>query len=129
MEKPLSLDKVIFVLKRGLEFRQVRDENLKLRTILGHEDELAGNDEKRKLLRESTATLEFENTDPRYLHKQKSVAVSNIIYGIGLHSGEKTGMVIKPLPAGKGIRFENISKEGYIRPASNISTTAATPLR
>jgi UDP-3-O-acyl N-acetylglucosamine deacetylase len=114
MEKPLSLDKVIFVLKRGLEYRQVRDENLKLRTILGHEDELAGNDEKKKLLREKTATIEFDSGDTQYFHKQKTVAVSNIIYGIGLHSGEKTGMVIKPLPAGKGIRFENISKDGYI---------------
>jgi UDP-3-O-[3-hydroxymyristoyl] N-acetylglucosamine deacetylase len=114
MEKPLSLDKVIFVLKRGLEYRQVRDENLKLKTILGHEDELAGNDEKKKLLRESTATIEFDSGDTQYFHKQKSVAVSNIIYGIGLHSGEKTGMVIKPLPTGKGIRFENISKSGYI---------------
>jgi UDP-3-O-acyl N-acetylglucosamine deacetylase len=114
MEKPLSLDKVIFVLKRGLEYRQVRDENLKLKTILGHEDELAGSDEKKKLLRESTATLDFEGGEAPYLHKQKTVAVSNIIYGIGLHSGEKTGMVIKPLPANKGIRFENISKDGYI---------------
>jgi UDP-3-O-acyl N-acetylglucosamine deacetylase len=114
LEKPLSLDKVIFVLKRGLEYRQVRDENIKLKTILGQEDELAGNDKKKKLLRESTSTYEFESSEPQYLHKQKSVVMSNIIYGIGLHSGEKTGMVIKPLPTGRGIRFENISKEGYI---------------
>lgn len=33
---------------------------------------------------------------------------------MGLHSGEKTGMVIKPLEVGKGIRFENISEEGYV---------------
>ena len=48
LEKPLSLDKVIFVLKRGLEYRQVRDENMKLKTILDQEDELAGNDEKKR---------------------------------------------------------------------------------
>ena len=114
LEKPLSLDKVIFVLKRGLEFRQVRDENIKLKTILEQEDELAGNDEKKKLLRESTATLDFEAADAQYLRKQRTVALSNIIYGIGLHSGEKTGMVIKPLPPNKGIRFENISKKNYI---------------
>jgi len=114
LEKPLSLDKVIFVLKRGLEFRQVRDENMKLRTILDQEDELAGSDEKKRLLRESTATIDFEAADPNYLRKQRTVALSNIIYGIGLHSGEKTGMVVKPLAANKGIRFENISKKGYI---------------
>ena len=102
LEKPLSLDKVIFVLKRGLEFRQVRDENMKLKIILGQEDELAGNDEKKRLLRESTATIEFEASDPQHLRKQRTVALSNIIYGIGLHSGEKTGMVIKPLPAEQG---------------------------
>lgn len=114
LEKPLSLDKVIFVLKRALEFRQVRDENMRLKVILNQEDELAGNDELKRRLRESTATIDFEAADPRCLRKQRTVALSNIIYGIGLHSGEKTGMVIKPLPANKGIRFENISKPGYI---------------
>ncbi len=114
LEKPLSLDKVIFVLKRGLEFRQVRDENMRLKVILDQEDELAGTDEKKRLLRESTATIDFEAADPDYLRKQRTVGLSNIIYGIGLHSGEKTGMVVKPLPANKGIRFENISKKGYI---------------
>ncbi len=114
LEKPLSLDKVMFVLKRALEFRQVRDENRRLKIILDQEDELAGSDEKKRLLRESTATIDFEAADPRHLRKQRTVALSNIIYGIGLHSGEKTGMVVKPLPANKGIRFENISKRGYI---------------
>jgi UDP-3-O-acyl N-acetylglucosamine deacetylase len=114
LEKPLSLDKVIFVLTRALEFRRVRDENMRLKVILNQEDELAGNDEKKRLLRESTATIDFEAADPHFLRKQRTVALSNIIYGIGLHSGEKTGMVIKPLPPNKGIRFENISKPGYI---------------
>jgi UDP-3-O-[3-hydroxymyristoyl] N-acetylglucosamine deacetylase len=114
LEKPLSLDKVIFVLKRGLEFRQVRDENMRLKVILDQEDELAGSDEKKRLLRESTATIDFEAADPQFLRKQRTVGLSNIIYGIGLHSGEKTGMVVKPLPANKGIRFENISKKSYI---------------
>lgn len=114
LEKPLSLDKVIIVLKRALEFRQVRDENRRLKVILDQEDELAGNDEKKRLLRESTATIDFEAADPKFLRKQRTVALSNIIYGIGLHSGEKTGMVVKPLAPNKGIRFENISKKGYI---------------
>ena len=114
LEKPLSLDKVMFVLKRALEFRQVRDENRRLKIILDQEDELAGSDEKKRLLRESTATIDFEAADPRHLRKQRTVALSNIIYGIGLHSGEKTGIVVKPLPANKGIRFENISRRGYI---------------
>ena len=114
LEKPLSLDKVIFVLKRALEFRQVRDENMRLKVILDQEDELAGNDDKKRLLRESTATIDFEASDPEHLRKQRTVDMSRIIYGIGLHSGEKTGMVIKPLGPNKGIRFENISKTGYI---------------
>jgi DNA-binding NtrC family response regulator len=41
LEKPLSLDKVIFVLKRGLEFRQVRDENMRLKIILDQEEAAA----------------------------------------------------------------------------------------
>jgi len=71
-------------------------------------------DLKRKIAREETDDYDFNMIDTSYFKKQKTVKKSNIFYGLGLHSGVKTGMVIKPLPPGKGIRFENISEPGYI---------------
>ncbi|MCP5050898.1 MAG: UDP-3-O-[3-hydroxymyristoyl] N-acetylglucosamine deacetylase [bacterium] len=111
LEKPLSLDKVIFVLKRGLDYRDVLAENQRLRSILDEEADLK---EKKKLVRENTTEIDFDPIDTPHFKQQKTVKSSNIFYGLGLHSGEKTGMVIKPLPPGKGIRFENISEPGYI---------------
>ncbi len=111
LEKPLSLDKVMLVLKRGLEYRKVVDENARLKTMLNETTEY---EEKRKVIRENTSEIEYNLEETVYLKKQRTVKASNIFYGMGLHSGQKTGMVIKPLPPGKGIRFENISEKGYI---------------
>jgi len=112
LEKPLSLDKVMLVLQRGLDYRKVLDENVRLKSIL---DETGGKGQRRVLKEEtSEARIAYDLHDTNYLKKQKTIRASNIFYGLGLHSGEKTGMVIKPLPPGKGIRFENISETGYI---------------
>ncbi len=115
LEKPLGLDKVMFVLQRGLEYRRVREENEQLRLFIQGEEEGERPAEGRyKLSRDNTAVLEFNLDEAQHLRPQKTVAMSNIFYGIGLHSGEKTGMVIRPLPPAKGIRFENISEPGYM---------------
>jgi UDP-3-O-acyl N-acetylglucosamine deacetylase len=112
IEKPLSLDKVVFVLKRGLDYKKVLEENTRLRSIL---DEGSDYEERKLLLKENTEEMDFSiDENIKCFKKQKTVSKSNIFYGVGLHSGEKTGMVIKPLPAGKGIRFENINEPGYI---------------
>jgi UDP-3-O-acyl N-acetylglucosamine deacetylase len=111
LEKPLSLEKVMLVLNRGLSYRKVLAENLRLKSILNETGDL---DEKRKIAKESTADMSFVVGDTNYLKQQRTIKKSNIYYGLGLHSGQKTGMVIKPLPPGKGIRFENITEPGYI---------------
>lgn len=128
LEKPLSLEKVMLVLKRGLDFRQVLDENVRLKSIL---KEAKTDSKKKTKSEEASSDIAFDLDESNSLIKQKTVKSSNIFYGLGLHSGEKTGMVIKPLPAGKGIRFENISVSGYI-PAKieYVDTTSyATSIR
>lgn len=49
--------------------------------------------------------------------RQKTVRQSAVIYGLGLHSGKRTAMVIQPLPAGSGIHFLTLPTETVI-PAS-----------
>ena len=111
LEKPLSLDKVIFVLNRGLSYRNLVEENQRLKEIL--KKEILATD-KTELEEEKTGGFVYDVKDVKNARKQKTIKESLIFYGIGLHSGEKTGMSIKPLGPGKGIRFENISEEGYI---------------
>jgi len=114
LEKPLSIDKVVFGLKRAFEFKTMREENLRLKTILEREDASERENRLEPVVPDGSGTQDFELSDSTFIRKQRTVALSNIFYGIGLHSGEKTGMVIRPLACGKGIRFENISEEGYI---------------
>ncbi len=112
LEKPLSLEKVLLSVNKGLDYKKVIDENKRLKDIISHNtDEL---EETKNLKKENTGQITFEVNDPGHLRRQRTVGKSNIFYGIGLHSGEKTGMSISPLPVGKGIRFENISSSGYI---------------
>ena len=128
LEKPLSLEKVMLVLKRGLDFRQVLDENVRLKSILKE----TKTDSKQKIMgEEASSDIAFNLDEAAYSRKQKTVRASNIFYGLGLHSGEKTGMVIKPLPTGKGIRFENISATGYIPAKIEFvdTTSYATSIR
>lgn len=114
LEKPLSLDKVLFVLNRGMEYRKVLDENQKLKSLLYENNDGQPDDGKPRVERESSGVIKFDLNNTSHLRRQRTVGRNNIFYGIGLHSGEKTGMVIQPLGVGKGIRFENISEEGYI---------------
>lgn len=37
--------------------------------------------------------------------RQRTIRQSTVVYGLGLHSGQRTGMVLQPLPEGSGIHF------------------------
>lgn len=39
---------------------------------------------------------------------QRTIAKSGVIYGLGLHSGSRTGMVIQPLPPDSGIHLSSL---------------------
>jgi UDP-3-O-acyl N-acetylglucosamine deacetylase len=53
------------------------------------------------------------------------------MYGQGLHSGAKTGLIISPLPPGSGIVFGHINSEATVaaRLDNVVSTEMATSLR
>lgn len=130
LEKPLSLDKVMLVIKRGLDYRKVLEENSRLRSIL-MEKTSSHLDEKRRHRRENPTDPYLNPGDANFMRRQRTVKANSIFYGHGLHSGEKTGMVIKPLPTGQGIRFENISESGYIPARVEFldATSYATSIR
>ena len=55
---------------------------------------------------------------------QKTIRESSVIYGLGLHSGGRTGMVIQPLPPDTGIHFLTLPR-GVTMPAQ-VSSVADT---
>jgi UDP-3-O-[3-hydroxymyristoyl] N-acetylglucosamine deacetylase len=82
LEKPLSIDKVLEVISRGLsggtKTREKKEET-RVGIPLGHQ-----------------------------VAKQKTIGKSIVVYGVGLHSGVKTGMILLPMPEGTGIVFEHV---------------------
>jgi UDP-3-O-[3-hydroxymyristoyl] N-acetylglucosamine deacetylase len=45
---------------------------------------------------------------------QRTICASTVIYGLGLHSGSRTGMAIQPLPPGSGIHFVTLPTNTHI---------------
>lgn len=82
LEKPLSIDKVLEVISRGL----------------------AGEEKKTGTAEEVRVGIS-KGPD---IFKQKTIGQSIVVYGVGLHSGVKTGMILLPMPEGTGIIFEHI---------------------
>ena len=56
--------------------------------------------------------------------RQRTIRHSTVIYGLGLHSGARTGMVIQPLPPDSGIHFYTLPG-GQLIPA-HVSQVADT---
>jgi UDP-3-O-[3-hydroxymyristoyl] N-acetylglucosamine deacetylase len=82
LEKPLSIDKVLEVISRGRgkeKGRAEKREDFKVDVVKGSA-----------------------------IHRQKTIAKSIVVYGLGLHSGVKTGMILLPMPENTGIIFEHV---------------------
>jgi UDP-3-O-[3-hydroxymyristoyl] N-acetylglucosamine deacetylase len=55
---------------------------------------------------------------------QRTIRTSSVIYGLGLHSGSRTGMVMQPLPPDHGIHFLTLPKATLI--PGHVSAVADT---
>lgn len=92
LEKPLSLGQVVGAAAGALEARRVLAPGI---------SPLDRNREQQKEFRApQEVPCLVESSAP-----QRTIAASSVIYGLGLHSGSRTGMVIQPLPPGSGIHF------------------------
>ena len=47
-------------------------------------------------------------------YPQKTLSKSAILYGQGLHSGKKSGLILEPLPAGSGIHFAAVGEREVV---------------
>lgn len=106
LEKPLSYNQLIESVEGALEHRQA----------LGKARQPPATEGRR-----ARAEIESEILPPPVLpivrtgrKHQKTIKRSTVIYGLGLHSGKRTGMVLQPLPPNSGIHFLTLPAEKVI---------------
>ncbi len=123
IEKPLSLDLLLITVRRALD-RQSGEKTTKefplqevtpLREIPEETNRQEFNH--RALLVVDPPPVFSEKPSKRKgssLSLQRTLKRSMVLYGTGLHSGKKTGLLLQPLPPNSGILFGNISSEEVV---------------
>ncbi len=115
IEKPLSMESVLRVVGAALKNRKREEAN----SPSGAASRGNGKSpsaprsaprktRKRKKRASAAAGEEFAAGESFEIH-QRTIGRSVVLYGRGLHSGLKTGLIIEPLPPGSGIRFGSLT--------------------
>jgi UDP-3-O-acyl N-acetylglucosamine deacetylase len=125
IEKPLSLDALLMTIHRAL------DQQKELLTIQQSEEIVTEAPFKGKKFPKEVAeelagppftsigeaislTREASKRKGTALSPQRTLKKSMVLYGTGLHSGKKTGLLLQPLPPHSGILFGNISSDEFV---------------
>ena len=107
IEKPLSLDVLLMTIRRALDRQKQK-----------------GDASPGELLSRGLPSPSFSNgvlsSDEASRGKgasyllQRTLKRSMVLYGTGLHSGKKTGLLLQPLPPNSGILFGNVSSDDAV---------------
>lgn len=97
IEKPVSLDGLLLTVQRALGEMPGTGAPKK-----------PGNSTKKTRAARAAAATPKSGVSPRTI-KQKTLKKSVVLSGQGLHSGVKTGLILHPLPANRGVAFTGIS--------------------
>ncbi len=117
LEKPLSDEPTIAAVEAALDERRVRQRGGYTPSVL-------------EMSRERTDVSRRVSPPPllpqimRTDIAQRTIRTSSVIYGMGLHSGSRTGMVMQPLPPDHGIHFLTMPKGALI--AGHVTSVADT---
>lgn len=126
IEKPLSLDLLLVTIRRALDHQKelltvqgsgeiVTEEPFQDKKIFPNEmgGELTGRPF--TSIRETIPLAkEAGKRKGTSLLPQRTLKQSMVLYGTGLHSGKKTGLLLQPLPPHSGIIFGNISSDDVV---------------
>ena len=127
LEKPLSLYGVLAVIKRALAYRERRHKTDVQEPVPSQVAVLLSDFPQRNLIRRqethqiSVPPLRdwqraLASEQAIGLLRQRTLRRSAVLYGQGLQSGLKTGMILSPMPPHSGILFRNITT-GQTMPA------------
>ena len=126
IEKPLSLDLLLMTIRRALDhqkelvtFRRA-EENVPEEPF--QDKKIFPEEKVRELIEPSLASIreaiplakETSKRKGTSLLPQRTLKQSLVLYGTGLHSGKKTGLLFQPLPPRSGILFGNISSDEVV---------------
>jgi UDP-3-O-acyl N-acetylglucosamine deacetylase len=126
IEKPLSLDVLLMTIRRALERKNElvtvrRSEEIVIEEIPLQEKmiskEMTGEVIDPPFFTFPETALLSKETSKRKessLSLQRTLKRSMVLYGTGLHSGMKTGLLLQPLPPNSGILFGNISSDEVV---------------
>ena len=126
IEKPLSLDLLLVTIRRALDHQKELLTVERSEEIVTEEPfpgkkifpmEIAGelNGPPLTSLREAISlTRGTSKRKGTSLLPQRTLKQSMVLYGTGLHSGKKTGLLLQPLPPHSGILFGNISSDEVV---------------
>ncbi len=103
LEKPLDSEGTLRVIKNALESSVMEGQNSEIPDLEpGAAKKLSG----------SLNTEVFKDNWSRgEKFKQKTLAKSAVMYGQGLHSGRRSGLLLEPLPENSGIHFVGVSDD------------------
>jgi UDP-3-O-acyl N-acetylglucosamine deacetylase len=126
IEKPLSLDVLLMTIRRALERQNELVTVRRSEEIVIEEIPL----QEKMILKEMTGEVigppfftfpemallskETSKRKESSLSLQRTLKRSMVLYGTGLHSGMKTGLLLQPLPPNSGILFGNISSDEVV---------------
>lgn len=133
IEKPLSIESVLRVVGSALQSRRSNKPDIK-----AHKNEKSS----RKNYRNSSPSKDTENIskdtvfslagpDEKRKNNQRTINTSVVLYGRGLHTGLKTGLILEPLPPDSGIRFGSLATQDIVAARAEFvdNTNHATNLR
>lgn len=100
LEKPIAYDQVLEAARGALAARRAaRHEALAGKAAAGAPTPPSG------VTRDPPPLLRHLR---RSREPQRTIRHSTVLYGLGLHSGGRTGLVLQPLPPGSGIHFHSL---------------------
>ncbi len=101
LEKPLSYNQVVEAVVEALARKRSMAERRPLPVVRSVRTEI-----EREIVPPPRLPLLRQGGEP-----QRTLSRSTVIYGLGLHSGTRTGMVLQPLPVDSGIHFLTLPAE------------------
>jgi UDP-3-O-[3-hydroxymyristoyl] N-acetylglucosamine deacetylase len=123
IEKPLSLDVLLQTVRRALAssdgfptgIGETEDGRALTKNLLSVEEGVEDVSEL-PLSSFSPAAVLRKNSKRKSapVSLQRTLKTSKVLYGTGLHSGMKTGLLLQPLPVNSGILFGNLSSDDIV---------------
>ncbi|MGZ3525753.1 MAG: UDP-3-O-acyl-N-acetylglucosamine deacetylase, partial [Thermodesulfobacteriota bacterium] len=126
IEKPLSLDVLLMNIRRALdrqrELVNVQQSDEVVSEELFQGKKISATEKAEELTGPSPGSIRQATPSAKGVARRKETSLlaqrtlkqSMVLYGTGLHSGKKTGLLLQPLPPHSGILFGNVSSDEVV---------------